>query len=278
MSPHPSITTPPQPLLPRQTYKPNDLYDVSSFYAELSSLYPDLFSSYSYNSKDYTSLMGYYSSLLKSYSLTDYTLPTLTAAATGAGRLTTTGRATATESRSTSTAAAAAASGGEETGSGGGLSTGAKIGIGVGVTLAVLLLAGIGIGLWCMGKRKGKKISTTVVAPAQPNFPAQQQAPQHMQQQPQMGHTNSQGYMPGFQLQQPVVLPPPQYAQPQQPQDSGTGLLGAYGGGYAKGPDSSVAELEHQYHFAKPGIVEMGDGVLETESTQKRTGNLVRKK
>ncbi|KAF2643435.1 hypothetical protein P280DRAFT_478202 [Massarina eburnea CBS 473.64] len=267
MSEHASITTPPKPLLPRQTYDPNNPYILSSLYAELSSLYPELYSSYSYNSRDYASLMDYYSSLLESYSVTGYSFPTMTAVGTGATRIPTSAKVTASGSRATATAAA---SGGKENEGNGGLSTGAKIGIGVGVTLAVLLLAGIGIFLWCMGKRKGKKSSTTVVAPSQTGFSVQ----------PQISYAGQQGYTPSLQQQQLAVSPPLQYAQPQQPQQSGVGMgmAVAYGDGYMKALYPNAAELEHEYHFANPGVVEMGDGLPETETPQKQTGKLSKKR
>jgi hypothetical protein len=221
--------------------------------------------------------MNYYSSILNSYSVSDYSLPTLAPTRTGVGRSTTTGKGMTT-GRSTATGlrvsqTAAATSSGEENGSSGGLSTGAKIGIGVGVTLAFLLLAGIGIFLWCMGKRKGKKSSTTIVAPAQP----QQTQPVFQQQQPSMAYSNKQGYMPGFQQPPQGVTPPPLYAQTQQASQPGMG--GAYEGAYTKGPDPNIAELEHEYHFATPGMVEMGDGVPEREPEPlKKAKKLAKKK
>ena len=74
---------------------------------------------------------------------------------------------------------------------------------------------------------------------------------------------NSQGYMPGF--QQPpqqyqhvpsATPPPPQYAQGQATNTAYAGANGDYG----KGPTEGVAEMETEYYFAKPGVVEMGDG------------------
>ena len=295
MSPHPSITTPPQPLLPRQAFNSKDPYEISSLYAQLYSLYPELYSSYSYDPNEYTSLMDYYSSLLRSYSITDYVIPTTTGSRTGSGRVPTTARATArataTGSRATSTTVAAL-DGGENT-SNGGLSTGAKIGIGVGVALGVLLLAGIGICLWCMGKRKGKKSSTTIVAPAQHAIPQVHQQPPQMNYvesaAPPTNYVDSSMYKHPYQAPQPTVSPPPQYVQPQQfqqpqqPQQQQQGLYigstgGAYGGGHVKGPDSNIAELEHEYHYAKPGVVEMGDGLPEREPTPNQGGKLAKKK
>jgi hypothetical protein len=271
MSPHPSITAPPQPLRPRQTVDPNDPYGISSMMASLSSEYPDLysdlnsysdFSSYSYDSNQYlSSLMSEYESLTAQYSLTDYSIPTLSPTAGGSTR--------------TGLSASAPTNSGSG-GGGGGMSPGAKIGIGVGVALGVLLLAGVGILIWCMGKKKGKKNTTTIVAPAQPAFaaqPQQQQPPQPQQfqpPQPQMGYVNNQGYMQGVPQQgypqhgypPQTMSPPPQYVQPQQGAEQ-HGMAGAYGA-YAKGPEPNVAELEHEYHFARPGAIEM-DGMPEQE-------------
>ncbi|CAI6335830.1 unnamed protein product [Periconia digitata] len=249
MSSRSTITTPPKPLSPRQTYNPNDYYDLSSLsslYSELSLLYPDVYSSLYTND---ASLSRYYSSLLKSYSLDNYGLPTLTAASTGPDTAGFTTRTNAGVS-STGAAAAPATSSGEAKVSNSGLSTGAKIGIGIGVTSGVLLLVGLGIGLWCMGKRKGKKSSTTVVAPSQFN-PA-------MQQQPLMGSSQGQGYIPAGLQQQQYVPSPTQYAP--QPQVLHMPGPEAPYGGYEKVPGQNVVELEQEYHFTRPGVVEMGNG------------------
>lgn len=236
------MTTPP-PALPRQISNPDDPYGISSLLAEFSSLYPESLYPEFYSSYD----SSYYSSILAdlaSYSVPGYSIPDSTATAGGRG----------TAGASNPTGTAAAASGGDSSGSGGsaGLPTGAKIGIGVGVPLAVFLLAGLGVLLWCMGKKKGKKSSTTVVAPAQPGAPFQSQFQQPPQQ--QMGYMNHQGYMPGYQQS---VSPPPQYMTPPPP---GAGYGGGYGG-YGKGPETAGAvELEQEYHFARPGVVEMDGG------------------
>jgi hypothetical protein len=231
--------------------------------ASISDLYSDYsLSSYSYDTDYYSSLLSEYESLTAGYSLTDYSIPTLAPTA-GGTRTTNAGASTATGVPS-SAAESSSSSGG------GGMSSGAKIGIGVGVALGLLLLASIGICLWCMGKRKGKKTTTTIIAPSQPAFAQQQQQPpppaQHFQQpQPQMGYVNSQGYMQGVPQQgyqqqaypPQTISPPPQYVQPQSPQGAEQhGMAGAYSA-YAKGPEPNVAELEHEYHFAKPGVVEM---------------------
>ena len=240
----PQITTPPRPLLPRQTADPNDPYGLSSFYAELSSLYPDLYSySYDYSSllasysNDLASIMSEYSSLYPSYT---YNYPIFTTG-TAAPRV--------TSAHSNPTATAIPANGNGGGGKSGGLSNGAKIGIGVAVPLAVLLLAALGIFLWCAGKRKGKKTATTIVAPAAQLQPP----PPQFQQHPQM-YAQNQGYIPGYPHQQQT--PPPHYMQP-QPQ--GGNEHAAYGG-YAKGPNPGAVELEQEYHFARSGAVELGDG------------------
>lgn len=235
--PQPQITPPPKRPLPRQ----NDPYGLSSLYAELSSLYPDLYSSYTFDESYYSSLLAdltAYESLY-SYSIPDFN--SLLSAATA----TATARGTDSPSNPTASAANANQSGG---GNSGGLSTGAKIGIGVAVPVGVLILVGIGVFLWCAGKRKGKKNGTTIVQPptAQAQFqPQPYQPPQQQQNYP----TNQQGYIQGYQ-----PTPPPQYMQPQQNPNV------AYGG-YAKEPQPGVVEMEHEYHFpSQQGAVEMGDG------------------
>jgi hypothetical protein len=274
MSPHPSITAPPQPLLPRQTVDPSDPYGISSMLASISDLYSEYsISSYSYDSAYYSSLMSEYESLTAGYSLTDYSIPTI--APTAAGTRTTGGGAPTATSVPPSAAESSTSSEHK------GMSSGAKIGIGVGVALGLLLLAGIGICIWCMGKRKGKKTTTTIVAPSQPAFGAsqQQQPPPQSNQpfqqpQPQMGYVNNQGYMQGVPQQgyqqQPyppqTISPPPQYVQPPSPEQHG--MAGAYSA-YAKGTEPNVAELEHEYHFAKPGVVEM-DGSPEPQDARKK--------
>ncbi|ORY10647.1 hypothetical protein BCR34DRAFT_601936 [Clohesyomyces aquaticus] len=266
----PQITQPPtrpRELRPRQSYDPG-MYDsmLSSLYAELSSLYPELYSSYdpgyysSIQSDYYASLLGAYSSALATQ--------TRTAAAGRTGVTSGGARATGT------TEPASNGNGGG--GGGGGLSTGAKIGIGVAVPLIVCLLAGLGIFLWCAGKRKGKKSSTTVVAPAngigmqqqpmqQGPVPQQQYQPPQQQNMGYVQNPGQQGYVQGYQQQHhqqfapmpaaPTPTPPPGYVPPHQ----GANQYGGAYGGY-KGPEPGVAELEHEYHFARPGVVELGDG------------------
>lgn len=250
MSPRSTITAPPEPLLPRQTVNPNDPYGLSSLYSELSVLYPDVYSSLTMYTND-AALSSYYSSVLRSYSLTDYSLPPLTATGTGA--------ASRTNARVTSTGTRPATATSDE----GGLSTGAKVGIGVGVALGLLFLVGLGVFLWCMGKRKGKKSSTTMLGPNQLN-PA-------LQHQPQKEYTQHQGYMPGHLQQQQLqhfahdsTQNVPQHQTLQQP-----GVDKSYGG-YGKMPEGNVVELEQEYHFAKPGVVEMGDGAIEPFTHSKK--------
>lgn len=234
MSPRAQITAPPKPHVARQT-DPSDPYglaSLSSVYAELSSLYPDLYSSYSYDESLYSSAYNSYLSLLMS----SYTYDGLSA--TGTGATATAGRSRT--SNPTPTADTISGNGGQQ--DKGGLSTGAKIGIGVGVPLAVAILAGIGIFLWCAGKRKGKKNGTTIVQP-----PVQQQQPQFQPPQQQVYPPNNHGYIQGYQGQ----ASPPQYAQT-QPEGNNTAYTG-----YAKGPEPGVMEMEQEYHFARPGVVEM---------------------
>ncbi|KAF2741360.1 hypothetical protein EJ04DRAFT_547725 [Polyplosphaeria fusca] len=253
MSPQPLITPPPK--APRQYDDPS----LSSLYAELSSLYPELYS-YSFDSNYYSSLLASYSADLASiYSEYSYSIPDFAPTTTAAFGL--------TDSASSPTNAVAANGGRINGDNKGGLSMGAKIGIAVGVPLAVALLAGIGIFLWCAGKRKGKKTSTTIVAPAQPA--AQGQFPH--QPQPQMGYVNNQGYMQGYPQQ--MQTPPPNYMQPHPQPGNNMAFPGQ--AGYAKGPEPGVMELEQEYHFARPGVVEMGDGVVETKK-QKKDRNAIR--
>jgi hypothetical protein len=226
--------------MPRQTYDPNDPYGISSILEQLS-IDPGIYSSYySYDDSYLSSLMADLSSIYPSYT---YDLP----------EFTNTALPEITDSILDPTASAASANGNNDAKSGG-LSSGAKIGIGVGVPLAVGVLVGIGVFLWCAGKRKGKKNGTTVVVP-----PAH---PQIQVPQPQAYAPNPQGYIQGFQPQ----MPPPQYA-PQQQQQPHQGQM-AYGG-YAKGPKPGVMELEQEYHFARPGVVEM-DGTVPATQKERR--------
>lgn len=256
MSPQPIITpTPTRPvLLPRQS----DPYDLSSFYAELSSINAE-YSSYNLDSllAQYSTYSEYdYSSFFAQYtSAGQYDLSSLLSQYTG----TQTGRAGNTARPTASSVGATNGGGG---GGGGGLSTGAKIGIGVGVVVIVLLLAGLGIFLWCAGKRKGKKKATTIVAPmAQGPPPPPPQQP--FQPQPQM-YAPNQGYLPGYQQSPPpqqFQQVPPQYVQSQGEDPHAMG-------GYAKGPGPGVAELETEYHFARGGAVEIGDTEAPVEETK----------
>jgi hypothetical protein len=257
MVPQPTIT-PPAALLPRQT---DDTYGLSSLYAQLSSLYPELYSS-AYNADSaYSSLLADYSaiyaSVLASYSDNGYSIPnyyptfTAVSSATARPRLSSgfaNGARPTSTLRSSSTGSAS---------SSGGLSSSAKtrLGLVIGIPLALALLLGVGIFLWCAGKRKGKKSSTTIVVPPIQQQPQQQQPPQQQQAQPyqaqpyQVQHSNyvnNQGYMQGFQ----PTAPPPHNLQPQ--------AKIPYASGY-KEPVPGVVELEHEYHFARPGVVEMGD-------------------
>ncbi|KAF2477252.1 uncharacterized protein BDR25DRAFT_390801 [Lindgomyces ingoldianus] len=271
----PQITPPPtlpQPLRPRQTYNPYDSYlpMLSSLYAELSSMYPELYSSYSYDAGAVSSLLAEYTSLYAnpsyysySYSYPGYSASRTVTAASSTGTLRATGTALP--------AANGGNDGGNGGGGGGGMSMAAKIGIGVGVPLAILLLAGVGIFLWCAGKHKGKKSSTTIIAPVSSQHQQQQYqnhaAQQQFQtpQQQQMGYLqnpNQQGYMQGYAQHPTAPTPPPGYVQNQQ-------YAGAYGG-YAKGPDPGVMELEQEYHFARPGVVELGDGAPGQQGAEQR--------
>ncbi|KAF2176167.1 hypothetical protein K469DRAFT_682657 [Zopfia rhizophila CBS 207.26] len=247
MLPQAQITPPPtHPHFPRQTYDPNDPYSygplLSSLEAALSSMYPDLYSSYSY---DYysalSSILSDYSSLYPySYSIPAYSYPGLSATRTAAPKV------PATTSGNPNPTAIGTENNNKSGGNGGGLSTGEKIGIGVGVPLAVFLLVGIGILIWCAGKRKGKKTSTTIVQPPQQ---------QPVQAQATMGYALNQGFIQGYPQQQQV--PPPQYVQ-QPGVQPGMGTEGY--GSYGKGPQPGVVEMEQEYHFARPGVVEMGGG------------------
>ncbi|KAF2867165.1 hypothetical protein BDV95DRAFT_611036 [Massariosphaeria phaeospora] len=255
------ITTPPHPHLPRQTFDPDPfLASLSQAYEDLMSVYPALSTapypySYSFDDSYYSSLLADLESL---YPSAFTTLPDLSALNTRSPLPTGTAPASSNSDSDSNSSKS------------GGLSTGAKIGIGVAVPLAVLVLAGIGIFLWCAGRRKGKKTGTTIVAPQGPPQP-----------QPQMGYAapSSQGYIQGFQ-QQPQQQqqqiphiqspPPPQYMQPHPPPPPQNANQHAAAYGYAKGPSPGVVELEQEYHFARPGVVEMGDGADVGGSTQGR--------
>jgi hypothetical protein len=290
MVPQPTIT-PPAALLPRQT---DDTYGLSSLYAQLSSLYPELYSS-AYNADSaYSSLLADYSaiyaSVLASYSDNGYSIPNYyptfaaVSSATARPRLSSgfaNGARPTSTLRSSSTGSAS---------SSGGLSSSAKtrLGLTIGIPLALALLLGVGIFLWCAGKRKGKKSSTTIVVPPIQQQPQQQQPQQQQPQQPQQqqahpyqaqpyqaqpyqaqpyqvqhsNYVNNQGYMQGFQ----PTAPPPHNLQPQ--------AKIPYASGY-KEPVPGVVELEHEYHFARPGVVEMGDN---SESVaQEQPGKKLRK-
>jgi hypothetical protein len=278
MVPQPTITSP-AVLLPRQT---DDTYGLSSLYAELSSLYPELYSS-AYNADSaYSSLLADYSaiyaSVLASYSDNEYSIPNYyptyaaVSSATARPRLSSgfaNGARPTSTLRSSSTGSAS---------SSGGLSSSAKtrLGLVIGIPLALALLLGVGIFLWCAGKRKGKKSSTTIVVPPIQQQPQQQQPPQQQQAQQQQAqpyqaqpyqvqhsnYVNNQGYMQGFQ----PTAPPPHNLQPQ--------AKIPYASGY-KEPVPGVVELEHEYHFARPGVVEMGDN---SESVaQEQPGKKLRK-
>jgi hypothetical protein len=274
MVPQPTIT-PPAALLPRQT---DDTYGLSSLYAQLSSLYPELYSS-AYNADSaYSSLLADYSaiyaSVLASYSDNGYSIPNYyptfaaVSSATARPRLSSgfaNGARPTSTLRSSSTGSAS---------SSGGLSSSAKtrLGLVIGIPLALALLLGVGIFLWCAGKRKGKKSSTTIVVPPIQQQPQQQQQPPQQQQaqpyqaQPyQVQHSNyvnNQGYMQGFQ----PTAPPSHNLQPQ--------AKIPYASGY-KEPVPGVVELEQEYHFASPGVVEMGDN---SESVaQEQPGKKLRK-
>jgi hypothetical protein len=200
-------------------------------------MYPAAFSSYSYDDSYYSSLLGDLSSLYPSYTfdLPDYY---------------NTAVPKATDPRVDSTASAAPANGNDSSQSGS-LSQGAKIGIGVGVPLAVGLLVGIGVFLWCAGKSKGKQNAKTIVLPPAP--------PQAQTAQKQVCTPNPQGYIQGFQSQ----APPPHYAQQQHPH--GQAPLA----GYPKGPECGVVELEQEYHFARPGAIEMDGAAAATHMQTK---------
>ncbi|KAF2000777.1 hypothetical protein P154DRAFT_534539 [Amniculicola lignicola CBS 123094] len=298
----PTITPPPTlPLRPRQSTDPNDPYGLSSLYAELSSMYPELYSTYSYDfDSAMSSIWADLSTYGFSYSIPDsYDLSSALASLTAAPVTGTAGRVTGTAalSRETSTSSSS---------SKGGLSTAGKIGIAVAVPVVVFALIGVGIFLWCAGKKKGKKTGTTIVNPpmkAEYMQPAATQAP--FQAQPYMGN---QGYMAGYAKPQgplpvPTPTPPPQYVPqqqyapgaqqpylppqaqgqqyppqpaqgqqypPQQPQGQQAQEQNVYAaGGYAKGPDDNIAELGQEYQFARPGVVELGDGVAEEEPKKK---------
>ncbi|KAH7126776.1 hypothetical protein B0J11DRAFT_579212 [Dendryphion nanum] len=281
-----SITTPPLPHLPRQTPNPKDPYGLSSLMAQLSSQYPYLYSSYSYNPGALSSILKDLSSYYPSYTYPgagysySISIPRFSTA------IQTTGTVRATGTRQTSNPTLTAAES-QNSGSSSGLSTGAKIGIGVAVPLILALFVGIGICFFCCGKRRGRKGKGTIVAPiVTPNMgaggalPPMQHMPQQQQQQQyytappppqqQQQNMNAQGYMQGYtqqlpppQQQQYQHVLPPQYTQAQAGLAGpgvDTSYAGAQAGGYDKGPRPGVVEMETEYHFAKPGVVEMGDG------------------
>jgi hypothetical protein len=244
----PQITPPPNPHLRRQSYDPSDPYGISSLLEVLSDYNP-----YSYDPAYYSSILDEISSLYPAYSY-PYDIPSYTDPNTIAPP---TDLAVPQNSDSLTEPTSAASSNGnagnQSQRPSGGLSRGAKIGIGVGVPLAVAFLAGIGIFLWCLGKMKGKRNANTIVAPNQT-----QVAPLPPQQ--QVYAPNTQGYVQGY--QSPVS--PPQYAVQPQP---GVGQMGY--DGYAKGPAEGVVELEHEYHFARPGVVEMDGGAVSAQPAKK---------
>ncbi|KAF2752309.1 hypothetical protein M011DRAFT_463776 [Sporormia fimetaria CBS 119925] len=228
MAPQSAITPPPNPHIARQTYDLSAAFDYSSMISSILASFSaqeSLYASYSYDDSVYSSILA---SVYSRYypSVTDapgYTYPPATGTAGLFG--------------SDPTAARISASSENDTGGGGGLSQGAKIGIGVGVPLAVGLLVGIGVFLWCAGKRKGKKSSTTIVAP--------------MQQQ--------QAYVPGF-IAPPVPVP---YGAP------------PVGPGYGAGADWKVAAEPHVVEMptgypARPGAVEMDAGTVQPGTGARR--------
>ncbi|KAF2271186.1 hypothetical protein CC78DRAFT_611197 [Lojkania enalia] len=280
MSPHPMIT--PAPKLPAhparlrgRQFNSDDPYGLSSLMDKLnsqlldySSLYDDYFSLYSYDPDDISSLVDYYASL---YSIPDLTFPVPTATAQNNNNNNNNNNPLATSTTAASN---------ENNDNGGGMSTGAKIGLGVGIPLAIALLAGIGIFIWYAGRRKGKKNNAAAITPSpQPQlnpsnsnqaFAQQQpfqQPPQQPPQQP-MGYVNHQGYMQGF--PQPTQSPPPQYGQQAPPEAAQQQpYRGAYDP-YAKGARPGAVEMEQEYHFARPGVVEMGDGVSEHQQQRRK--------
>ncbi|KAF2021801.1 hypothetical protein BU24DRAFT_404759 [Aaosphaeria arxii CBS 175.79] len=255
----------------------NLLADISSMYGLSSysydpNVYSSLLAQYSYDPNEYSSILAQYSLSLPSYALPGTTTAPSTATAAG-------GRTTKTSNTSS--------------GGGGGMSTGAKVGIAVGVLLAVGLIIGIGIFLWCAGKRKGRKHATTIVA--QPASAQMQTSTAYV---PPNGSSSifqsQQGYIPGqVSHQQPVhtgyapgpspLLQQPQFGQQQYDQQQQYGQHGQHGqyqygqpqngASYDSGfkePAAGAVELEHEYHFARPGVVEMGDGTPEEAPKETR--------
>jgi hypothetical protein len=215
----------------------NDLY--------LSSYDPNYLSSY---------LSDYYKSGYNPYSIPPISIPTYlypylstTARTTrNAGTATATPTATATGTAdATNTATPLGAQNNSPNDTKGGLSTSAKIGLGVGIPIGVLLLLGLGLFLWCAGKRKGKKAAATNFQPYTPT--------------PNAVHAGV-AYMPG----QAQVQPPPQYVQsPYHAPNAGMTAYQAAGvkqDGAVPAPGVGVVEMEQEYHFARPGVVEMGPG------------------
>ena len=236
MPPQPLITPPPTlpaHLASRQTT--DDPYGINSLLAQYSSDYLALYSSV------YESYMNQFNSQAGIATNTRRTRPT---------------QPSINLDPSDTASAATNGNKGGSSSSGGGLSSGAKIGIGVAVPLVVLILVGVGVFLWCAGKRKGKKSSTTIVAPNVAQVP-----PQQFQPQPQV-YPQNQGYLPGYQQppQQFSPTPPPQFAPgPPQYTPGKQGVDQSALGAYAKGPPEGVVELETEYYFARGGAVEMGD-------------------
>ncbi|KAF2205095.1 hypothetical protein GQ43DRAFT_468482 [Delitschia confertaspora ATCC 74209] len=125
---------------------------------------------------------------------------------------------------------------------GGGMSQGAKIAIGVAVPVGVILIIIAAVLCCCPPKRfkRGKKTPPGTVVHQTPSG---------------VGQINPQEYIPGqpYQLQNPPApsAPPMYTAKPELP------LTG-------------VVELEQEYHFARPGVVEMGSGVPEEHPGRRR--------
>ncbi|KAF2279143.1 uncharacterized protein EI97DRAFT_431343 [Westerdykella ornata] len=268
----PTITPPPtlpHPLLPRQDFLSYNQNDISSIYALISSLYdPALYSAYTYDYNSvYSSLLSEFATLYPSYSLpTDINEFLATATATDGAPST---RRTRVDGGPTATGTGAALSNvnnnngngnnngsNDNNGNAAGLSTGAKIGIGVGVPLAVGLIVGIAVFLWCARKRKGRSNGFAQPGPQQGNFVAQGQLPQ--QQQQQIYAPGPQGYIQGYPASSPPQqTPPPMYMVPHGQEQ---GQVQAQYAAYPKEMVPQAVELEQEYHFARPGVVEMDSG------------------
>ncbi|KAF2709824.1 hypothetical protein K504DRAFT_467764 [Pleomassaria siparia CBS 279.74] len=257
------MTPPPQAQItppPTRSPLPARRQDLSSFYAAMSSINVDQasFDASSFMAAWSSANEFDYSSFFEHYSTTNYDFNSLLVDLTGtvsSRRVANTGLA----EKPTISAAATSESAKS------GLSTAAKIGIGIGVVAILGLLAGFCIFLFCAGKRRGKKKRTTIVAPnthqTQTPFipPAQPYQPQ-----PNI-YAPNQGYTPGYQRYpspSPLPLQPPN--------------VNPNVGGYAKGPDPGVVELDTEYHFARGGAVEIGDSsepaVEEEEEDKKKKG------